>query len=290
MCVDTPGVPPLLPAAERGAGDRIPPDELTPLGGASAGWVAVPAGDAGDAPRPVLVQCHERYGVVRHTVQLAERFAAAGFVTVAPDFYADAGLTGEEERLPEVPDDAVLRHLDAAISHARTLPGVGEDAPVGVVGVCKSGSYPVLASAERSDVAAAVMLYGGAQDREYRVGDLRSRPYEELLAAGTAPVLGLWGERDHTMSVEHVRRLRGLLEDARRDYDFTIYEGLPHGWLNDTMPGRFRARAAEEAIATMVDWLHATFARVGTPRTHVEWVFRSRIAADYDFDANERQE
>lgn len=289
MCIETPGVPPLLPAAERGANDRIPPEELTPIGGSSAAWVAVP-GAGGDGPRPILVQCHERYGVVQHTVDLAERFAAAGFVTVAPDFYADMGLTGEEKRLPEVPDDAVLRHLDAAISHARSLPGAAADSPVGVIGVCKSGSYPILASAERPDIAAAVMLYGGAQEREYEVGELRSRPYEDLIAAGDAPVLGLWGERDHTMSVEHVRRVRGLLEDARRDYDFTIYEDMPHGWLNDTMPGRFRADAAEEAFRAIVDWLHATFARSRTPRTHVEWVFRSRIATDYDFASNRRQE
>lgn len=290
MCIETPGVPHLRPAAERGAGDRIPPEELTPLGGTSAGWVSVPGADPGPEPWPILVQCHERYGVVQHTVDLAERFAASGFVTVAPDFYADEGLTGEEERLPEVPDEAVLRHLDAAIRHARSVPGAGPDSPVGVIGVCRSGSYPVLASAERTDIAAAVMLYGGAQDREYVVGELRSRPYEELIAAGGAPVLGLWGERDHTMSVEQVRRVRDLLEDARRDYDFTIYEGMPHGWLNDTMPGRFRAEAAEEAFRAIVDWLHARFARSGSPRTHVEWLFRSRIATDYDFGSNERQE
>jgi hypothetical protein len=56
------------------------------------------------------------------------------------------------------------------------------------------------------------------------------------------------------------------------------------------MPGRFRAAAADEAFRSIVTWLHATFARAGSPRTHVEWVFRSRIAADYDFDSNERQE
>ena len=287
VCVEPRGVPPFVPAADRGPGDRIPPRELLPIGDDSVGWVSLPEG-GGPEPRPVLVQCHERYGVVQHTVDLAERFARAGFVTVAPDFYAGMGLTGGEERLPDVPDDEVLRHLDAAISHARSLPGVGPGSPVGVIGVCRSGSYPLLASAERADIAAAVLLYGGAQDREYVTGPLRRRPYEELIAAGTAPVLGLWGERDHTMSVEHVRRLRDLLEDARRDYHFTIYEGMPHGWLNDTMPGRYRAGAADEAFASIVRWLHATLAGVGAPRRRVEWEFRSRIAADYDFASNER--
>lgn len=295
MCVDTRGVPPLRASAERGPADRIPPDELTDFGGGSAGFVAVPSGaDAtgpggGAGPLPVLVQCHERYGVVQHTVDLAQRFAAAGFVTVAPDCYADALLTGTEERLPDVEDDVVLRHLDAAIVHGRSLPGAGPDSPVAVLGVCRSGSYPLLAAAERADVAAAVLLYGGAQPREYEVGRLRRRPYAEIVAAGTAPVLGLWGERDHTISVEHVRRLRDLLEDAGRDYDFTIYEGLPHGWLNDTMPGRFRAAAAEEAFERIVAWLQRTLGRHGGERDAVEWAFRSRTAVGYDFASTERQ-
>lgn len=62
------------------------------------------------------------------------------------------------------------------------------------------------------------MLYGGAQGREYRTGAARRRPYAEMIAA--APVLGLWRKRDQTVSVERVRRIRALPEDARRDYDF----------------------------------------------------------------------
>ena len=125
-------------------------------------------------PTPVVIVCHERYGVVQHTVELTEKFAAAGFVAVAPDFYADMDLSGEHDRLPDIGDAAALRHLDAAIAYARNLdPSVG-GAPVAVVGICRTGSYGILASAERDDIAAAVMLYGGAQPREYEVGDLRS--------------------------------------------------------------------------------------------------------------------
>jgi carboxymethylenebutenolidase len=287
MCVETPGVPPLLPAEERGPTDRIPPGELTPIGGTSVASISLPGMPAA-GPVPLVVLCHERYGVVRHTIELADRFADAGFVTVAPDFYADMHLTGDEERLPDVPDDAVLGHLDAAIAHGRGLPGVTSESPVAVIGICRSGSYGILASATRDDVDAVVMLYGGAQQREYETGPLRSTPYEELLAGSTAPVLGLWGERDHTMSVEDVRRVRDLLEGARRTYDFTIYRDMPHGWLNDTMPGRFRSGEADKAFQSMVDWLRHAFDSRGSADTDVTWSFRSRIAADYDFASNER--
>jgi carboxymethylenebutenolidase len=239
-------------------------------------------------PTPVLIVCHERYGVVQHTVELTEKFAAAGFVAVAPDFYADMDLSDEHDRLPDIDDVAALRHLDAAISYARSLDPSVNGAPVAVVGICRTGSYGILASAERDDIAAAVMLYGGAQPREYQVGDLRSTPYPELIGAGTAPVLGIWGEKDHTMSVEDVRRVRDLLEDARRSYEFVMYPDLPHGWLNDTMPGRFRAAQARETLELIVSWLQATFA-AGAAAPAVSWRFTSTIASDYDFASNTRQ-
>jgi carboxymethylenebutenolidase len=284
MCIDTPGVPPLLPVAQRGPTDRIPPAELTPTGGGSAAWVSTPDVDSA----PIVVVCHERYGVVRHTTELADRFARAGFIAIAPDFFADMALTGEEERLPYVPDDVVLRHLDAAIAHAFTLPAARPDSPVAVIGICRTGSYGILASASRTDIAAVVMLYGGAQEREFQTGDLRPTPYEQLLAGGDAPVLGLWGERDHTMSIDDVRRVRDLLENAHRSYDFTVYADMPHGWLNDTMPGRFHRSESDDAFQSMVDWLAKSLHAGKSARHDVSWKFRARFSADYDFTKNER--
>jgi carboxymethylenebutenolidase len=284
MCVETAGVPAPVAREHRGPADRIPPEELTSIGGQSAAHVSRP--DVVHQGAPIVILCHERYGIVQHTIELADRFAGAGFVTVAPDYYADMELTGQEERLPEVPDDDVLRHLDTAIAYARRLPGCDDSSPVAVVGVCRTGSYGILASAERTDITAVVMLYGGAQSKEFALGERRSRSYDDMLAAGTAPVLGLWGERDHTMSVDDVRKVRDLLEDARRSYDFVVYRDMPHGWLNDTMPGRFRSTEAQEAFDTITTWLeHATHQRSST---EVTWSFTSTISAAYDFNSNER--
>jgi len=84
----------------------------------------------------------------------------------------------------------------------------------------------------------------------------------------------------------YVRRVRDLLEDARRSYEFVMYPDLPHGWLNDTMPGRFRAEQARETFELIVTWLRATAsAKQGTS---VSWRFTSTIAEDYDFASNAR--
>ena len=47
-------------------------------------FVAVPEGGA---KAPAVIVVHERYGLVRHIRELAERFARDGFVAVAPDLY-----------------------------------------------------------------------------------------------------------------------------------------------------------------------------------------------------------
>ena len=178
MCLEPVGVPPLLTKDQRGPSDRIHPEELAPIGEHAAAYVALPPAHLPGA-QPIVIQCHERYGVVQHTVELADKLAVQGFTVVAPDFYADVVLTGEEERLPDISDTAALRHIDLAIAHARTLPGCDADSPVAIIGVCRTGSYGLVADAERDDIDAVVLLYGGAQPREYQLGDLRTREYPE---------------------------------------------------------------------------------------------------------------
>ena len=41
----------------------------------------------GDGPAGAVIVIHERYGLTRHICELAQRFAADGYVAVAPDLY-----------------------------------------------------------------------------------------------------------------------------------------------------------------------------------------------------------
>jgi carboxymethylenebutenolidase len=68
-----------------------------------------------------------------------------------------------------------------------------------------------------------------------------------------------------------------------------MYPEVPHGWLNDTMPGRYRPQEAEAAWRIMLDFL----ARVwdgGYPADRVRCHFESDVAADYDPRRNVRLE
>lgn len=262
----------------------------TEFGENSGGFVAVPDGPG---PFPVVIVCHERYGLVSHTCDLARRFAAEGIFAVAPDMYHHMSLDHlpEGARRPALGDEEIRIHLDAAMDYARTAPGTDPER-IAIMGVCLSGRYPIVVDAYRDDLAAGVLLYGGAQPREYKVTAAKPVPYLDLIARGKAPLLGIYGERDHTMSVEDVTRLRSALEAARRNYEFVMFPDMPHGWLNDTMPGRYRADGAAQAWRMIRDFLDRAFTGALSSKDtgRVHWSFRSEISTNYDFSKNVRLE
>lgn len=291
MCNDSPLRRPAA-GQPRGAKDRLRADELTSFGGGYAGIVRIPDDASAGRPAPIILVAPERYGLVQHTVDIAERFAANGWAAVAPDFYT--GISEDDAgRLPSLPDESVLEHIDAALAYLAAEPSC-DSSRVVVFGVCRSGSWGLLASAAHPEVIGVVMLYGGAQPKEWDITADRDRPYAEIIKASAAPVLALYGERDHTMSLEHVTRLRAAFEDARRTYRMSIRKDMPHGWLNDTMPGRYHAEAAEATWSDMLTFLrdvdpaqpgHA-IAKPG----EFTWEFRATVGTDYDFGKNERHE
>ncbi len=42
----------------------------------------------GGSKRPAVIHLHERYGIVQHTTDLAQKLVAAGYVTIVPDLFS----------------------------------------------------------------------------------------------------------------------------------------------------------------------------------------------------------
>lgn len=270
---------------ESRANDPIPRSSLTRFSPTSGGQVFVP----NDGRRRGLVLvCHERYGLLQHTLDLGRRFANDGFVAIAPDFLfnwdGDLEAVAAGTVIADVGDAELQGHLLAAIDYGLQAYPSSPDR-VAVVGVCQSGSYGLLAAEVFPRLAAAVMCYGGIGDRE--VGPDRGRPYSELLSQVRCPVLGIWGEADHVYSVDHVQRMRRLLEEARISYEGTLFAGMPHGWLNSTMPGRYRPTEGEQAWKMIGSFLERAFAGAFNDG-HLHWSFNATISRDYDFTKNVR--
>ena len=151
------------------------------------------------------------------------------------------------------------------------------------MGVCQSGSYPLLANSARKEISANVVVYGGAQKAEFEAGPPRRvEPYRDIVARITAPVIGIWGEDDFVVSMNDVRQLRGILEDTRKTYEFTLFRDMPHGWMNDTMPGRYRPKETEMAWKLILDFIERVHAGA-FPKDRMIWRFESDAAVSYDF-------
>jgi carboxymethylenebutenolidase len=248
------------------------------------GFLAEPAEGTGGFPAVVLG--HERYGLVQHTLDLAAKFARDGYVCIAPDLFSR--WDGDKEKLNrgevQVPisDDDIKSYmsdgLDFLLKHPKVHPS-----RIAAMGVCQSGSFPLLLNSIRSEVIANIVIYGGAQVAEYTAqSPIRHEPYEQIVSRITAPVIGIWGEDDFVISINDVRKLRGILEDHRKTYEFTLFRDMPHGWMNDTMPGRYRPKETAKVWAMILDFLER--AQNGAfPSDRMVWRFDSDAAVSYDF-------
>ncbi len=252
------------------------------------GFLAVP--ETGTPPFPAVVQCHERYGLTQHTLDLAAKFAAHGYIALAPDMFSR--WQGDKEALTRgdinvfISDDETKSYLGDSLDYLLGHEQV-DSKRIAAMGVCLSGAFPLVLNSVRPEVAANIVFYGGAQPREWEIGEIRREPYEDILTRLTAPVLGVWGEKDHVISVEDVQRLSNMLESKQKSYEFKLFAGMPHAWLDSTMPGRYRPVEAEQAWSLLLDFLDRVYD--GTfPKDRVSWRFESDIGTDYDFSQHVR--
>jgi len=237
-------------------------------------------------PHPSVVLLHERYGLLQHTKDLAMRFATEGYVTICPNLFHrepnQAEIATGNARAA-LDDQLVADDVGAAIAYLGGVPAASTERII-VMGVCATGRHPLVVAARRDDVQACVVFYGGAGNP--RAGQ---EAMEDIIQRSRVPVLGVFGEGDHGISIDHVLKFRSALEQARRSYYIRIAPGAPHGFLNDTMPGRYRREQAESAWRLIIDFLSRVRSG-GYPADRVQWTYDATTSPNYDFSKNVRYE
>lgn len=239
---------------------------------------------------PSIILMHERYGLVKHTRDQAIRCARDGFAVLAPNFFfkhPDQRKLNAGDARYDMTDPESVAYLRAAIATLKKY-RAADVRRIAVAGYCQTGRHPLVLAAE-VPISAAVVWYGAASKREWEVNDIQPKALEKIIAAINCPVFGAFGEADHIISLADVRRFRDCLEAHRKSYDIHVYEGAPHGWLNDTMPGRYRREAAEAAWALQLAFLRRIFAP-GFDRSRRIQAYECDYAANYDFSKNVRME
>ncbi|HEY2299170.1 MAG TPA: dienelactone hydrolase family protein [Jatrophihabitans sp.] len=214
-------------------------------GGQAHGYLATPA--SGSGPGVVVIQ--EWWGLDDHIADIVDRFAAEGFVALAPDLFGGkvAHDTDEAGKLmSELPVDQAARDLGGAVDYLLASDSV-TSTKVGAVGFCMGGGFVLQLAAQQGDkIGAAVPFYG--------VGAGVPQQYTGI----TAPIQGHYGEEDGFYPVDQARQQEGQIRDeSQGDVEFFYYPA-GHAFHNDKdAMGTYNAEAAKQAWQRAVEFLKA---------------------------------
>ncbi len=218
--------------------------EFKSNGGTCQGYLATP--ESGNGPGVIVIQ--EWWGLVDHIKDVADRFAKAGYVALAPDFYDGKTTTS--------PDDAGKLMMALNIGESeKILRGaidylIGLDSTtgdkVGTVGFCMGGQLSLFAACANPKVGACVVYYGIHPEVHPDIPNLQ------------APVLGFFAEKDGFVTPEVARKLESDLKAAGKSVEIHIYSGADHAFFNDTRTEVYNKDYAEDSWNKMLALYKAT--------------------------------
>jgi carboxymethylenebutenolidase len=214
-------------------GDMV---EFPSNGHTAQGYLALP--ESGSGPGLVVIQ--EWWGLVPHIEDVCDRFAAEGFVALAPDLYHGESTTEPDEAgklMMAMNLDQAGRDMGGAVKYLQgheATPG----GPVGVTGFCMGGGLAmVFATQQGDDIGACVAWYG-----------LIPWPQAQPdWSAMTAPLLMHIAEKDEYFNAEAADELAAKLRELGKEVEVHVYPGADHAFFNDTRPEVYDADAASTA-------------------------------------------
>ncbi len=238
----------------------------TDTDGIVAGEVQIPA-DGGNMPGysakpqragpfPVILVNEEIFGVHEHIKDLCRRLAKAGYLAVAPEIYAREGDLSKmtdvaqinRDVISKTPDAQMLRDLDAAVAWAGR--NGGDLGRLGVTGFCRGGRNTWFYDAHSPQVKAAVAWYGPVKSG---TSDIQPQTATDVAGDLHAPLLGLYGGQDTSISPADVEAAAARARAAGKTVEIHLYPDAPHGFNADYRPS-YRKADAEDGWRRMLAW------------------------------------
>lgn len=219
-------------------------------------YYAVPE-QASSAPLILVVQ--EIFGINDHVQDICRRYAHEGYMAVAVDLYQRQGDASSYDDIPtlikelvaRIPDEQVMADLDAAVEWAATH---GADTSrLGITGFCWGGRIIWLYCVHNPQCKAGVAWYGKLTQGH---GPLQVRNPIDVARELFAPVLGLYGGQDTSISAQDIERMQTALSqgnDAAQASTFVVYPDAGHAFFADYRPS-YRADDARDAWDKSLDW------------------------------------
>lgn len=208
--------------------------------GKMRGYLVQPVKAKGKLPAIVVV--HENRGLNPYIEDVARRLGVEGFLVFAPDGLTPVGgyPGNDEEGLKlqaQLDGGKMFEDFVAAVAFLKSHPQ--STGKVGIVGFCYGGSVSNKMAIRVPDLAAAVPFYGGA-------------PPLEDVAKIKAPMLLHFAGLDERVNAGWPA-FEAALKKNNVKYQAFIYEGVNHGFHNDTTP-RYDEKAASLAWERTLDF------------------------------------
>ena len=232
-------------------------------------YVAHPDGP----PRGAVIVIHEIWGLVEHITDITDRYAAEGYLALAPDILSAIGIEAqvgaELFAIRNSPDERVrtegqprlrdafgslsapgyaawaVAALTKTVDYLEQQPGV--EGRIAVTGFCFGGTYSFALAAADPRVSAAIPFYGSA-------------PAAADIAKISAPIRAFYGIHDPSL-IDKLPEVRQQMTDAGVDFGATVYDDAGHAFFNDTNPSTYRAADAADAWAKSNAFLSRVFGR-----------------------------
>ena len=174
---------------------------------------------------PVVLVIHEIFGMTDWVQNVADEFAAAGYIAVAPDLLSGMGKDGkgstsfqQSEVMKAVSGlnpDQITADLNAAADYGLKLPA--SNGKLFVAGFCWGGGQTFRFATNRPDLAAAFVFYGPPPDKD-------------AMARIKAPVYGFYAGNDARIDAT-IPGATDAMKASGKTYEPVVYEGAGHGFM-----------------------------------------------------------
>ena len=195
-----------------------------------AEYVAVPKGQGRS---PAVVVIHEWWGVNEQIHGICDRWAAEGFLAIAPDLYhghvVPIGKSAEAQAaMGKLDFGRAVQEIGAAVETARSK-GNGK---VAVTGYCMGGALCFLTACAVRGLAAVVPFYGLPPGADWSKVE--------------APIQAHFAAHDDWATVDGAKKVQATLKDHGKHMELCVYDAQ-HAFCNERRPEVYNADAAKQA-------------------------------------------
>ncbi len=193
----------------------------------------VAGADLNNGKAVIVIQ--EWWGLNDHIKDIADRYAAEGFIAIAPDLYRGKVAADPDEASKMMNALAIEDGLDTIKSAIDAASLALDISHFGITGYCMGGTFALRAACEVEGLSAAAAFYGDI-------------PEEDVLKKLSVPTIFISGTRDGWITPEKVAGL----DDAAERFELPIHSvkyDADHAFFNDTRPEVYDRTAATDAWA-----------------------------------------